>query len=414
MFAPYYLKKKQGIQKVRKIQDILKNPSKLPMAAFQLAAIKLQKNIRGHLVRKGFQPPLKLPKRSLREQFVSSKSFKQPEEVNFKHFCATKIQSAWRRFKLRQRYVISKYFIYSKAASIIQTAWRYQRMARQQSAPLSIHQASVRIQRAWRSYTNVKIFKYYKELIRFKLKGNPKDLLKTINPGESFLIDKASNIHIRFRLGGYKFPPLIYYKIYIHSGCVDINSFAPRDYNAIKKFTKKATVNIRFEEDEAKDIKDGWYERTDNNGWRPITENIIMPFDKVELQTAIKPVPFHYDKSKRREIRANEKKKKKIRWLKKLYDEGKKIEEMENQHDVIKTVEEFEDEGDVDPKNPFEDEKLMELNEEELNEYVNGLMKWSETLDFDKYMDHWFQIATSAPIENSISDENENDEDIIL
>ena len=386
------------------------------MAAFQLAALKIQKHIRGFLARRRFEPRAAQPINSIREAFVSSKYFRAPEEVNYKHFCATKIQSAWRRFKLRQRYIMSKFQIYSKAASVIQTAWRYQRMMRQQSAPLSIHQASVRIQRVWRSYTNVKIFKYYKELIRFKLKGNPKELLKTINPSESFLIDKASNVHIRFRLGGYKFPPLIYYKIYIHSGCVDINSFAPRDYSAIKKFTKKSTVNIRFEEPEAKDIKDGWYERTDNNGWRPITENIIMPFDKVELQTAIKPVPFHYDKVKRREIRANEKKKKKISWLKKLYEEGKKIEEIENQHDVIKTVEEFEDQGEIDKKNPFDDEKLLQLNDEELNEYVNGLMKWSETLDFDKYMDHWFQIATSAPIENSVDEENgdDEDEDIVL
>lgn len=403
----YYLRKKPSVQK-----EIIKNPSKLPMAAFQLSAIKIQKHIRGYLVRKNLHPSPRPPKKTLRQEFISSKYCKQPEEVNFKHFCATKIQAAWKRFALRQRYVLTKYYIYSKAASIIQTAWRYQKMARQQAAPLSIHQASVRIQRAWRSYTNTKIFKYYKELIRFKLKGNPKELLKTINPSEAFLIDKASNIHIRFRLGGYKFPPLIYYKIYIHSGCVDINSFAPRDYQAMKKHAKKSTINIKFEEEETKNLKDGWYERTDNNGWRPITENIIMPFDKVELQTAIKPVPFHYDKVKRKEMRATDKKKKKIRWLKKLYEEGKKIEEMENQHEVIKTIQEFGDVGgEIDQKNPFEDDKLLELNDEELNEYVNGLMKWSETLDFDKYMEHWFSIATSAPIESMVSDESE---DIVL
>ena len=284
-------------------------------------------------------------------------------------------------------------------------------MIRQKNAPLSIHQAALKIQKTWRSYTNVKIFKYYKELIRFKLKGNPKELLKTINPSEAFLIDKASNVHLRFRLGGYKFPPLIYYKIYIHSGVVDVNSFAPRNYEAMKKFTKKATINIKFEDEETKAIKSGWYERADNNGWRPITENIVVPYDKIEIQTSNKPVQFHYDKQKRREGKLKNKRKRKIKWLKQLYDEGKKIEEMEDQHEVIRNITEFDENGEVDPKNPFDDERLMDLNEEELNEYVNSLMKWSETLDFDKYMDHWFQIATSGPIE---ADLIENNDEIIL
>ena len=377
------------------------------MAAFQLAAIKIQKHVRGFLIRKGLIPKPKPIQKSLRERFIRSKYYRPPEEVNFKHFCASKIQAAWKCYLNYKRYTLTKFYIYSKAVSIIQTAWRYQKMIRQQSAPLSIHQAALKIQKIWRAYTNVKIFKYYKELIRFKLKGNPRELLKTVNPSESYIIDKASNVHLRFRLGGYKFPPLIYYKIYIHSGVVDINSFAPRDYEDINKFKKKATVNIKFEEEEAKAIKSGWYERADNNGWRPITENLIMPFDKVELQTSNKPVPFHHDKQKRREAQNKQKRKKKIKWLKKLYDEGKKIEEMEAQHEVIKNIPEFEESGDIDPKNPFDNDKLLDLNEKELDEYVNGLMKWSETLDFDKYIEHWFQIATSAPIESELLEENE-------
>jgi len=43
-------------------------------------------------------------------------------------------------------------------------------------------------------------------------------------------LDVASNVHIRFRLGGENFPPTIYYKIYCHGSVCDINSFAPRDY----------------------------------------------------------------------------------------------------------------------------------------------------------------------------------------
>eukprot|EP00360_Condylostoma_magnum_P000322 CAMPEP_0168315922 /NCGR_PEP_ID=MMETSP0210-20121227/13275_1 /TAXON_ID=40633 /ORGANISM="Condylostoma magnum, Strain COL2" /LENGTH=56 /DNA_ID=CAMNT_0008292663 /DNA_START=497 /DNA_END=667 /DNA_ORIENTATION=- len=54
-----------------------------------------------------------------------------------------------------------------------------------------------------------------------------------------------------------------------------------------------------------------------------------MPFDKVELQSASKPVTFHYDKLKRKELTAKQRRQKKLRWLRKLYADAKKQEEME-------------------------------------------------------------------------------------
>ena len=48
-------------------------------------------------------------------------------------------------------------------------------------------------------------------------------------------------LHVRFRLGGLSFPPLIYYKIFVHGAIVDINAFAPRDYQQIKK--EKKTIH---------------------------------------------------------------------------------------------------------------------------------------------------------------------------
>jgi len=48
-------------------------------------------------------------------------------------------------------------------------------------------------------------------------KGDPIQLLKSINPSEAMLLDPASKCHLRFRLGGEKFPPLIYYKIFTHA-----------------------------------------------------------------------------------------------------------------------------------------------------------------------------------------------------
>ena len=38
----------------------------------------------------------------------------------------------------------------------------------------------------------------------------------------------------------------------------------------IKKQKKKTVINIRFDKDK-NDKFDGWYERHENNGWRPVS-----------------------------------------------------------------------------------------------------------------------------------------------
>lgn len=57
----------------------------------------------------------------------------------------------------------------------------------------------------------------------------------------------------------------------------------------------------------------------------------------------------------------------------------------------------------------------MELSDGEFENHVNQLLEWSETLDFDNYLQHWWQVATSAP-SNQIGDvhyQNE-EEEIVL
>jgi hypothetical protein len=100
------------------------------------------------------------------------------------------------------------------------------------------------------------------------------ELLKSINPAEASLLDAASKCHVRFRLGGTKFPPLIYYKIFSHGTVVDINAFAPRDYMSLKKDVGKQSINVHFDKPE-NDQHDGWYMRFENNGWRPINDKVL-------------------------------------------------------------------------------------------------------------------------------------------
>lgn len=189
-----------------------------------------------------------------------------------------------------------------------------------------------------------------------------------------------------------KFPPLIYYKIFAHGSIVDINAFAPRDYVKIKKDKKKATINIRFDKD-PNDKHDGWYERFENNGWRPISDKILTPYDAVELRTSNKPTKFHFDKTKRKELTAKEKRVKKLKWLRKLYKDAKNAEILGDQP-VVQNIDKQEIERMY--TNPFDDKRFMGLNDMQFESEVNNLIEWCEDLDYEKYIGNWHQLATSA------------------
>lgn len=55
-------------------------------------------------------------------------------------------------------------------------------------------------------------------------------MLQAINPREAALFDPAAGLHVRFRLGGEAFPPILLYKVFTHRTVTDVGSFGPRDY----------------------------------------------------------------------------------------------------------------------------------------------------------------------------------------
>ncbi len=149
-------------------------------------------------------------------------------------------------------------------------------------------------------------------------RGDPSILLKSINPLEAHLFDAASNVHVRFRLGGERFPPLIYYRIYTHGPVCDVGSYAPRNYAKIKRDIKKEEINISQvnqmrplteEQLEAEINEAGWYVRQENNGWRPISEKILRAYDPVEFATANRPKVFHFNKYVRKKLTEQQKRK---------------------------------------------------------------------------------------------------------
>ncbi|KAG4092559.1 hypothetical protein H8356DRAFT_1702469 [Neocallimastix lanati (nom. inval.)] len=299
-------------------------------------------------------------------QYYENKGYLPPD---FPQYCAVLIQKHFKRYLCQAYYKKLKELPEDIRNNLIQNLHHNDSFKFNIKAAINYY--ATMIQRAWRSHYNRKIFKLYKYLIRFRENGNPCKLLKYINPLEAQLIDSSFKAHIRFRLGGYSFPPVIYYKIYIHKSLIDINSFSPRDYTKIEK----PTPHQLFCND--KDIPDnsttGWYTRVENNGWRPISDSFksdIYKMDDIEFETTQKTVKFHHLRLKRKEDVIIQKKKKKIEWLRKIYQIEKSKEE-----------------------NNDDDEEIYDENEEE-NDF-NLIKEWSDKLNYEDYVINWRKLATT-------------------
>ncbi|KXJ17075.1 Uncharacterized protein C11orf65 [Exaiptasia diaphana] len=64
------------------------------------------------------------------------------------------------------------------------------------------NEAAKVIQRSWRKHIDTQVYRYYKDLINFKTRGDPALMLRCINPREADILDSAAGVHIKFRLAG--------------------------------------------------------------------------------------------------------------------------------------------------------------------------------------------------------------------
>jgi hypothetical protein len=148
--------------------------------------------------------------------------------------------------------------------------------------------------------------------------------------------DAASRLYVRFRLAGPEFPPTVVYKIFTGAPITDIGAFAPRDY-------RRASGR--------------WYERVENNGWRPIAsarlEEVLAEPEGGKRRA---PAVFYPLRAVRRAHYEQERKQRKRQWMQQLYRMGR--------------------------------EGAWELEADEL-------LQWSKALDFDRYYLSWSQLATT-------------------
>jgi hypothetical protein len=314
-----------------------------------------------------------------------------PSEVSpaeWREFQATRLQAWWRMVVLRRAYVEAR------------AQWMQMRVENAAaSAPgvatagdPHLNRAATSIQNCWRAYMNTRIFRYYRDLISFRERGMPNQLLRCVNPSEARLLDAATSTHVRFRLGGVSFPPTIYYKVFCHGSLLDIGSFAPRDYTQEGSKKQMPRHSIEPGQRVPNPSHDGWYRRKEMNNWRPMSMKLVDEGLDLHLGRAAEAEKsergFHHSRALRREEREMKKRQRKREWLKKMYRDG-----MEEAARIAATLhEETGDEG-GDPAGT--------VAGEEEDEGLDDLLNWTAQLDYELYFNDWLAVATSGRADRS-------------
>lgn len=82
-----------------------------------------------------------------------------------------------------------------------------------------IHQAAASIiEKAWIGYRDRQMFRLLKHAVCAAEHSLSQEILRKVTPKEAeFLNDKSCQIRVRFRFGGSEFPPMIFFKVFLHS-----------------------------------------------------------------------------------------------------------------------------------------------------------------------------------------------------
>ncbi|XP_063160799.1 protein MFI [Candoia aspera] len=247
--------------------------------------------------------------------------------------------------------------------------------------------AAYTIQRIWKRWLDIGVFEYYKELIGFKQYGEPSHLMKYIEPREAELLDAAAGVHIKFRLGGEKFPPSIYYKIFTHRPIVDMCANSPKDYTKIA--TKPSARKLQKES--FNESSSDWYKRIENNGWRLLSIRYWKGLDSLTMKDNTKTQEFHHSTLQRKRDMEKRKKRRKIEWLKKMYFGENLQAKTENPRATV--LIQRATEGLI---SSLEKEGIDEVMEWEVDE----MLKWTNALNYEEYIQLWKEIGTSKSSES--------------
>jgi hypothetical protein len=130
------------------------------------------------------------------------------------------------------------------------------------------------------------------------------------------------------------------------------------------------------------------YRRTENNSWRSVTLEVLSDADEDPNRRKVREMGerFHYSRQQRQEDREVARKRKKRKWMMRMYQEGLATERPE----LVAAAAAVNRDGTV--------AKLREVNfhGDNWEAEAENLLEWSDALDFESYMDDWSQLGTST------------------
>ncbi|XP_030204419.1 uncharacterized protein C11orf65 homolog isoform X1 [Gadus morhua] len=254
--------------------------------------------------------------------------------------------------------------------------------------------AALIIQRAWRRHVDTRVYAYLKGTISFRYHGDPRGLLKSVNPREAALLDAAAGVYIRFRLGGVRFPPSIYYKIFTHRPIVDMCANSPKDYTLpghkcpVPRQTHNGLPLIP-------ENRSTWYRRVENNGWRLLSGKLGPLSNPVELD-ADKKMEFHHCKLQRRRDLEQRRRKRKIEWMRQMYNHGRHLQAPAVDPEEAVLVERA-------LQGMIQDVERCGTANHSSDWEVDELQEWTTVLNFEDYMTEWTSLALSHSSEHFIA-----------
>lgn len=379
------------------------------------------------------------------QRFVASGRGRFGDDRGFRDFTATRVQAWLRMQRLRWAYALERFPVYHIAALQIQYAWKAHckrglvgRAAAAAAGPPPRLQAALRLQAAWRSYTNTRIYRYYRDLLTFQDAGDPAMMLRAINPGEAGLLDASMGALVRFRLGGMAFPPTIYYKIFTRRAVCDLNAFSPKNYalarcqrpsgshphqhspsrRRLESGPAQSSRRLGSEPTESVFIRVGqsfhrakltqqdtrhWYQRLEHNGWRPVTAKVVSEAsaDPVARATAAKPT--HIPTLVRRQDAEKLRRAKKLAWMRKLYAQGllKEVADSPETQVLRQIREPNDDDGCDDDENSCNGGRPttifdVDFDDEQWEAQADDMFQWVSALDFDDYVATWRSLGKTA------------------
>lgn len=398
--------------------QMCREPWLRPIVTMHVAARMAQRYIRGWLVRQRRRghPKPKVVWPTIDLSWNLSK---------VKGVSSVRIQRCWRRSVRFLKY--RRYRLYTIAIVDIVLWWQQRRFLPEKKAVLAF-------QTAYRRYCDKKVFRYYRDLLSFQNQGDPKEMLRSINPGEVALMDKASGAFVRFRLGGLSFPPTIYYKIFTKTAVCDLGAFAPRTYTGSQAPSQEFLHTNEYDQNGREAVsdaavrvgkkifsakikggkpfpeKDGsseWYMRTDGNGWRSVSAKSLEDArdDPVTATTTTYQLPYHYSKLKRVQNKEAQRKAAKRAWMKKLYSQGL-ANEKDEFHRSRSTLVRRAAAADR-PLKPEDTQFLFDFDDDNWEQAAEEMLQWSDNLDFDEYLDDWRAVATSEVVHTGNSEDEE-------